>query len=174
MHYFSGFVSAWGAAFEDFTEKAVGSAMPVFLAQRMLIGIVIGTVVLPDPDVGQRHTVALVALFFALFCWLAWARPFLVPLANVFEAAVALSQCAAVALNLWLTAAGEAAPNTVLGVTLTPSEAAGHMNTLMVVAMGAVVLRFAAVYLPTFWPVESNRRTHYSTLNTMHFTAFYK
>lgn len=152
--FFSGFVARYGATFEDMKERAVGTAMPVFLVQRVLVGVAIGTVQVGGGLSGgggtQRHVAVLAALFFALTCWLAYVRPFLVPLANFFEGLVALSQCACVLLNLWISP-DDTGSTTVLGVTMSAESAARHMNVLMMVALGAMILRYVSVYLPTYW-----------------------
>ena len=132
----TGFVDAYGALFEDFRTKSIGTAVPIFLLQRLLVGVVAGTTIpleaQPDPAAATRQILLLASIFFAFFLWLAIERPFLVPAANFFEATVALCSMAVSLLNLWLVADdGES----VLGIKMAKEDASTHMTRLMFVAL---------------------------------------
>ena len=84
------------------------------------------------------------------------------PIANVFEALVALSQFCCVGMNVWFL------HGTALGVTMTPEEAAGYMHALMLVSIIAMLLRFLSVMAPS--PVEILQNTFFGS-NALHCTA---
>ncbi len=62
----------------------VASAMPVFLLQRMLVGVVVGATITPSAAAGQAQASVLALLFIALAAWIAIQRPFLVPARRFF------------------------------------------------------------------------------------------
>ena len=110
-HFHSGFVSQHGALFEDF--KRQGSALyaiPVLLLSRLCVGVLTGVAKMPDSDTKTKQSVCLVSIFLLLLGYMAWVRPFLVPIANACECVVVLGQLITVFLGFWLLAepAGEA------------------------------------------------------------------
>ena len=95
-------------------------------------------------------------------------RPFMVPLANMFEGLVVLSQLACVGLNLWLISDDcsvievdgvyDSYACRVAGIALAPEAAGQAMSRLMMMTLVFLGLRFVAVMLPT-WPVVVLRNT---------------
>ena len=116
------------------TVPASTAAIPVFLVQRMLVGILLGTTIVVDdePDFGavSRQVVLIAALFFSLMAWLLVKRPFLVCIASIFEAAIALCQGMCTLMNLWLVSV----TGTVLGITMSEEEALARMHGLLLAA----------------------------------------
>ena len=136
---------AWGLLFEDFTRTQI-YAMCAFLLHRTAVGALIGATVLPSRAEAERQIAMLVAVFFALFAYIVYCRPFLQRLANVCEALVVLCQGVCVFFNLFLLDEGG---RTLLGMTLTPAEALSHMHWLMIASMIFMLLRFCVVMMPT-------------------------
>ena len=67
-------------------------AVSVFLVHRFVVGVALGATVAPTPA-GSRALVGfLAAAFLALLLFVALMRPFLVPIANVFEGPVEILQ----------------------------------------------------------------------------------
>ena len=90
---FTGFTERNGGLFEDFRRKGVRIyAVSVFLVHRFVVGVALGATVAPTPA-GSRALVGfLAAAFLALLLFVALMRPFLVPIANVFEGPVEILQ----------------------------------------------------------------------------------
>ena len=78
--------------------------MFIFLVQKVLVGLVVGSVHSPDIGAGRNQVYMLMGLFIALAIYCAVCKPFLIPIANFFEMIVAFSQFICCGLNLWLLA----------------------------------------------------------------------
>jgi len=111
-NYYSGFVASNGAVFENFRDApAAIYCMSWLLMHRLAVGTIVGASVTPDPESTNRQLYALMIMFFVFLSYIIYVRPFIVPLANTFEALVIVCQLLAVVLNFWLVDANE----TVLG-----------------------------------------------------------
>ena len=75
--------------------------MPLFLLHRLLVGIIVGTTYSHDPVACRWQIMWLIATYLLLLAYIALERPFLVPMANLFEFLVVVTQMSCVGLNLW-------------------------------------------------------------------------
>mgnify|MGYP004367373501 CR=1 FL=1 len=67
-----------------------------------LLGFIVGSTYGTDLQASYRQVAGLIMLFFGTFLWLVVVRPFLVPLATLFEVLMTLAQLACCVLMLWL------------------------------------------------------------------------
>ena len=106
-------------------------AIPILLVSRLLVGVCTGLGHMPGKEATVNQCIALLAIFALLCTWLAVARPFLVPAANVCEFVVAGLQCVTVLLNFAFV--GDDASATFLG--LTRAEALTTQKDLITAAL---------------------------------------
>ena len=146
----------WGALFEDMkSDKKSVYALPVFLFHRLLLGITVGTTFSPNAQACRRQIFALIGIYASLLLYICVVRPFMVPLANLFEGLVVTGQMVCVSLNLWLLSDDcDALTGSyvcrVAGIALAPEDAGKAMNKLMMYTLVFMGLRFVAVMLPTW------------------------
>ena len=137
-----------GALFEDMkANRSSVYAIPVFLFHRLAIGVAVGTTFSPDAEACRRQIFALMGIYASLLLYIWVVRPFSVPLANLFESLVVLSQLASVGLNLWLIAddcgvTGDVYTCRVAGIALAPEDAGKAMSRLMMLTLVFLGLRF--------------------------------
>ena len=65
-----------------------------WLATRLCVGVLVGATIAPDEQASTKQLWLLIATFGAYSLYLITVRPFIVPLANVFEVLTSLAQCA--------------------------------------------------------------------------------
>ena len=149
-YFYNGFIDAYGALFEDFCANGTRVyGMAVLLLTRMVMAVLVGATVAPDEAGSRRQILLLMATLFLLIIYLGTQRPFLVPLANLFELLVALCQAVCVGFNLWLIVEPDAdGYHTTLGISMTGAGAAKGMHYLMVAALLFMVLRMVVAALP--------------------------
>ena len=139
--WFSGFVSGNGVCFEDFKARpGAAYALSVMLAQRFLVGVVVGGVVSAPGGAASAQATALLWLmcvYGVYIVYLGWQAPFLVPLANLAEIVVACLQLACVFLSLLL-----------LQGTLPAAQVSSALHYLVLGACGGMALRTMASTLP--------------------------
>ena len=121
--------------------------MSVLLLHRLLIGVFLGTMqATPAPDdVDTRHlqTTCLVVITIALLLYVICCRPYHVVWANFFEGLVICAQLACLTRNYFFLAEDK----TVGGVKIGDREAANGIYWIMMICIGAMLLRLIAVRL---------------------------